>query len=518
MAVVMLAATTAVAVVLRQYLGIHRGSVLYLVPIMLLGYNYGVVPALIAAVGGVVLSGFLFFAELYSLRVASPQEALNFLLYVVVAIVISHLSSSAKRQTTIARKREQEMGDLYAFSRRLSAAQSAAEIFAAIQNHLAMLVQRKVILLGAADAGEAGDVPERVRQQMTRAERDQTTEHIIDDGGGNIWLIRRVSPKTPDFGSIAVDLGSAAGTELAEMRQRIDEALADATATLERLDVARALDEAKMRSETELLREALIGSVSHELRTPLASIFGAATVLANAPALAGDQRLQALAGVLRDEAERLNSDIQNLLDATTISRQQVRPKPQWVEPVDIVNSAVEHRRRRLTGHPVALDLDCDLPIVHVDPAQVKQALVQILDNAAKYSASDASIRVAARRRGEAVVLSVHDSGAGLTGEEKRQVGQRFFRGSRHAALTSGSGLGLWIANAFISANGGTVEVMSAGAEQGATVSIHLPIAPAPKSAGPLSHEPMLAEPAAAEAPPGRAKQDEPAPLEVTVNE
>ncbi len=216
------------------------------------------------------------------------------------------------------------------------------------------------------------------------------------------------------------------------MRHRIDDALADAAATLERLDVARALNEAKMRSETELLREALIGSVSHELRTPLASILGAATILHNAPALAHDERLLALTAVVRDEAERLNIDIQNLLDATTISRQQVRPKLQWVEPVDIVNAAVDHRRRRLTGYPVTLDLDSNLPIVHVDPAQVEQALVQIIDNAAKYSPVGSPIRIAAHPKGRTVVLSVHDNGAGLTQEERRQVGGRFFRGPRHA--------------------------------------------------------------------------------------
>ena len=213
-----------------------------------------------------------------------------------------------------------------------------------------------------------------------------------------------MSPKTPDFGSVAVDLGNVSGEALADMRQRIDDALADAAATLERLDVARALNEAKMRSETELLREALIGSVSHELRTPLASILGAATILSNAPALAGDERLHALTGVVRDEAERLNNDIQNLLDATTISSQQVRPKLQWIEPVDIVNAAVEHRKRRLAGHPVTLDLDSNLPIVRADPAQVEQALMQILDNAAKYSNDGAPIRVAARPNGHAVVL------------------------------------------------------------------------------------------------------------------
>ena len=165
-ALLLIAATTAVAVVLRQYLGILRGSVLYLVPVMLAGYHLGVVPALVTAVAGVILSGYLYFAQLYSFKVASPQEALNLVLYMVVAVVVSHLANSAKRHTTIARKREREMSDLYAFSRRLAAAPSAAEIFVAIQNHLANLVQRKVVLLGAADAGNAEDVPERVRAEV----------------------------------------------------------------------------------------------------------------------------------------------------------------------------------------------------------------------------------------------------------------------------------------------------------------------------------------------------------------
>jgi two-component system, OmpR family, sensor histidine kinase KdpD len=474
-ALLLVLATTVLALLLRQYLGILRGAVLYLVPVMIAGYQFGVIPAMAAAVAGVLMSGYVYFAQLYRFKVAEPQEILNLVLFMVVAVFVSHLANQAKRHTMIARKREREMTDLYAFSRRLAAAPSAADIFVAIQDHLANLVQRKVVLLGASDTGATDTVPEPVREEVTRVEQEDCGERTIGDGHGNLWLVRRVSPKTPDFGSVAVDLGAVSGPALADMRQRIDETLADAAATLERLDVARALNEAKMRSESDLLREALIGSVSHELRTPLASILGAATILSNAPVLMRDARLHALTGVLRDECERLNNDIQNLLDATTISRQQVRPKLQWIEPVDIVNAAVEHRKRRLAGHPVTLDLDSNLPIVRADPAQVEQALVQILDNAAKYSSDGAPIRVAARPNGHAIVLSVHDSGAGLTGEERRQVGGRFFRGPRHAATTSGSGLGLWIAHAFISANGGKVEVESEGIDRGTTVSIYLPL-------------------------------------------
>jgi two-component system, OmpR family, sensor histidine kinase KdpD len=496
-ALLLIAVTTVALVLLRQYFGILRGSVLYLVPVMIAGYQLGVIPALVTAVAGVVLSGYIYFSPLYSFKVASPQEALNLLLFMVVAVVVSHLSSQAKKHTTIARKREREMSDLYAFSRRLAAAQNASEIFIAIQSHLADLVQRKVVLLlGAAETENADGVPERVHTQVTG---NQGTERIVDDGNGSMWLIRQVSPKTPDFGSIAIDLGNVSGEALADMRGRIDDALADAAATLERLDVARALNEVKMRSETELLREALIGSVSHELRTPLSSILGAATVLANAPTLSSDRRLLALVGVVRDEAERLNNEIQNLLDATTISRQQVRPKPQWVEPVDVVNAAIEHRQRRLAGHPITLDLDSNLPIVRADPAQLEQALIQILDNAAKYSADGAPIEVAAHPTAQAVVLSVHDHGAGLTDEEKSHIGERFFRGPRHAVTTSGSGLGLWIANAFVTANSGKLEVESEGADRGTTISIYLPVSPEPKSAEQMLTEPLPGEPILVEA-------------------
>ncbi len=488
-ALLLIAVTTAVLLILRHYFGILRGAVLYLVPVMIAGYQLGLIPALVTAIAGVFLSGYLYFAPLYSFQVASPQETLNLVLFIVVAVVVSQLASQAKKNILIARKREQEMTDLYAFSRRLAAAPSADDIFVAIQDHLANLVQRKVVLLGAADPASASDVPASVRAAVAHVENDEGRERTVEVANGNIWLIRRVSPKTIDFGLVAVDLGNVSGEPLADLRHRIDDALADAVATLERLDVARALADAKMRSESELLREALIGSVSHELRTPLASILGAATILHNAPALAGDKKLHSLTAVVRDEAERLNIDIQNLLDATTITRQQVRPKLQWVEPVDIVNAAIDHRRRRLSGYPLTLDLNSNLPIVHVDPAQVEQALVQIIDNAAKYSPPGSPIRVAAHASGRTVILSVHDAGAGLTAEERRQVGGRFFRGPRHAVTTSGSGLGLWIAKAFISANGGRVEVESDGVDRGTTVSIHLP----------MSAEELMPEPDALEA-------------------
>ena len=482
LALVLVAATTLVAYVLIQSFDVRRGSVIYLLPVLLAGWHLGLVPALVAAVAGVLWSGYFFFSPYYSFYLARPNEILNLLLFMVVAVVTSHLANSMKKQTEVARKSEKDMGDLYAFSRRLAAASSAADIYLAIEEHLASLVQRKVVLFGAVPDSDRDVKPEqeglsqRVHSAIAEVRAGRTLATTVDDGAGDIWLVRRVSQKNADFGVIAIDLGSVPPSAVEEVRHRVDDVLSDAAATLERLDVARALNDAKMRSETELLREALIGSVSHELRTPLASILGAATVLSKSPVIAKDERLTSLAGVVRDEAERLNNDIQNLLDATRISREQIRPRQEWIEPQDIVNSALERRRRRLSGHNVSLDMDSNLPLIYVDAVLVEQAFVQIVDNAAKYSPTGSPIIIAAKRNGRDVVLSVQDQGVGLTAEESAQLGERFFRGARHAATTSGSGLGLWIAKAFVTANGGKIQAVSPGADHGAAVSILLPFA------------------------------------------
>jgi two-component system sensor histidine kinase KdpD len=482
LALLMVAAMTSVAYLMTHIFDLRRGSVIYLLPVLLAGWHLGRVPALVAAVAGVLGSGFLFYSPDFTYFAARPSEILNLVLFLAVALVTSHLANRMKRQTELAHQREIQMGELYAFSRRLSAADSAADIYRAIERHLATLVQRRVVLIETAPDGETGDTPEMaalpepVRAAIAEVQRGSSPTATTDPTG-NTWLVRRVSQQTPDFGVVAVDLGSASATATAEVRERIDGVLSDAAATLERLGVARALNEARMRAETELLREALIGSVSHELRTPLASILGAATVLSQAPAVVADSRLTALAEVVRDEAERLNNDIQNLLDATRISRDQVTPRLEWIEPSDIVNSALERRRRRLAGHPITLDMDSNLPFLYVDPVLVEQAFVQIVDNAAKYSPAGSTIAVAAKRNGHGVILSVSDSGTGLTAAESGRIGERFFRGPRHANTTSGSGLGLWIAKAFVAANGGRIQADSAGADQGATIAIHLPLAP-----------------------------------------
>jgi two-component system sensor histidine kinase KdpD len=485
LALCLVAVATATIDVIIHELGLTRGTVIFLIPVVIAATRWGVVSALVAAIAGVMATAYLFFPPYYSFRIRDPQEVINLLLFVFVAFVVSQLATRLTRQLEVSRQREIDMRDLYAFSRRLALAFDVGDIHAAIEDHLAAVMQRKVVLFAGAREAAASSghhagvvVPAAVLAEaanIAAARRETASGLTVRADSDDIWLVRAVSSKSLEFGVIAINLGQATPEASNELRVRVDAVLADATATLERLDVAHAISEARMRAQTDLLREALIGSVSHELRTPLASILGAATVLSDAPAIAGDKKLKALANDVRDEAERLNNDIQNLLDASRISSDGVRPHIEWAEPADIVNSALERCRNRMAGHSLAVDLPQDLPLVHVDSILVKQALVQIFDNAVKYSVPGSQISVSARAQDDRLILSIRDEGAGLTPADRSRMWDRFARGERHTATTSGSGLGLWIANAFIATNGGKMTAASAGAGMGTTVAIDLPV-------------------------------------------
>ncbi len=198
-------------------------------------------------------------------------------------------------------------------------------------------------------------------------------------------------------------------------------------------------------------------------------------MLSAAPEITANPRLELLAGVIHHESERLNAEIQNILDASRISSNGLQVKLEWSEPADFVNAALERCRHRLVKHKVDVDMPDELVLLHVDSVLMERALGQILDNAAKYSPGSSLITLNGRREADSFVLTVSDQGAGLDPNDRSLLGQKFFRGKRSAQSTSGLGLGFWIANAFVAANQGSVEASSEGADRGMVVKIRLPL-------------------------------------------
>jgi two-component system sensor histidine kinase KdpD len=478
---------TVILEVLKTFVELPPIIITYLIPVLIASIRWGYLAAAVATVAGAASAAFFFYRPVHTLYVEDPARRLGILIFAIVAGVAAHLAVRMRRESEIVRRREKEIGDLYAFSRRLAGSHSTSDIFDAIQKHLSTLVGRKVALFeprgpdGKSEPIGEGDVPQNIRDAVAAVIAGRTdgtagtAGTAIADEHGNMWLVRAVLPKTPDLGAVAIDLGRQTPESDEEIRARIEVALYDAASTLEQIGLAHAITEVRMRAESERFRDALIGSVSHELRTPLASILGAATVLCNASAVAGEPRLAALANVVRDESERLNNEIQNLLDATRITGEALQPKLEWVEVADVVNTAVDRRRGRFGAHVIEVDLPAEMPLINVDAVLIEKALGQILANAAKYSPPGSTISVRGWRDGGTLALAVSDQGAGLTTDDSAHLGERFFRGRRHVQTTPGSGLGFWIANAFVAANGGTIEATSLGESKGTTMTMRLPV-------------------------------------------
>jgi K+-sensing histidine kinase KdpD len=454
----------------------------YLLPVVVAATRWGIVSAVAAALAGTAAADFFFYPPLYSFWLDNPQDAVDLLLFLVVAIVISDLAARLRRETDSLRRREAEIQHLYVFSQRLANCFNSADLFRATQDYFSNTLGYRVFLIPTSPYGEINglseqsQIPDWVRQTAAEliAANEPHTHLILDETERDAWLVSIVSPETSSFGAIAVDLGRSHDTEIGTLSQ-IEAMLEQTAKTLKQLKIAEAVEHAKLKHQADILRDALVGGVSHDLRTPLASITGSASVLAQTPAIQNDSRLRGLVEAIQDQASQLDTDIRNLLDATRITANGISPRPEWTDPTDIVHAAVNQKGRRLAEHPVHLDLAPDLPLVKVDSILVEQALGQLLDNAAKYSPTGSPVSVSARLEQDQVVLSVRDEGAGLTLDEKAQFGRRSFRSRRVAAGSSGSGLGLWVASTFVAANGGTLDAVSQGPDRGTVVAIRLPV-------------------------------------------
>ncbi len=249
-----------------------------------------------------------------------------------------------------------------------------------------------------------------------------------------------------------------------------------AALALERARLRREVAEARLREQGEALREALLNSVSHDLRTPLAVILGSATTLEGLGEGAAPAARRELSAAIREEAERLSSYIENVLDLTRIRAGQLSPRLELVELSDIVNAALRRKQRALAAHRVEVRLPADLPMLRLDLFLMEHALANALDNAAKYSPEGSTVTVAAAREGAEVRLSVTDAGRGMDAALLAHAFEPFHRGGpADGRAVAGSGLGLAICRAFVQANGGRVALASAGAGRGSELAMHLPV-------------------------------------------
>jgi K+-sensing histidine kinase KdpD len=481
MSLVCVGAVTAVLMLLDQTVAANLVPIAYLIPVIIAATQWGIWPATLASIASMAAADFFFFPPIFSFQVEDPQEVVDLLLFLVVALVSSNLASRLRQETEALRGREREIQHLYEFSRRLAACFTVSDLISAIENYLSRTLGQQAVFFAARTDGhfeppKSGSVPKVVQENVASmiAATEAPAQTMIDGPTLDVWLLSVVSSEAAVLGLVAVNIGRGSGETITLKTGRVEAILEEVSLTLQQIDIEKAMEDARLRLQAQLLRDAFHGTLSHELCTPLAAIRGSASVLDSMPLIQKDDRARSLVEAISDEVAELDGFIQSLLNATRVTAGGVSPHLEWADPRGILNAAIKARARRLAAHKVETEFAEDLPLVNVDSGLIEESCGQLLENAAKYSPSGSTISVSARSEHGEVILSISDRGVGITPDERQNLGRKSFRSQRHQATIPGSGLGFWIASIFVGANGGTIDISSAGQGRGTTACITLP--------------------------------------------
>lgn len=451
---------------LRQFLAPTNLVMIYLLVVVVSALYLGRGPAILAAILGVLVFDFFFVPPYLTLAVNDTEYLLTFLGLLLVGLIVSDLTARVREQIEAARRRERESSALYALSRDLAIAADLEAETGAVATHAGDTFGRDVIILlpeskesEALRAYGAGSDPPLDEQEMTVAR--WAFQHGQPAGRGTDTLVtarlRYLPLKTARKTVGVLGVRSAGeGKYLSPEQRRLLEAFASlAAVAIERVQLAEAARHVQILEATEKLQTALLNSISHDLRTPLVSITGALTSLLEDWVRLDDEARTVLLETAAEEAGRLNRLVGNLLDMTRLEAGAVRIHREPRDLQDVVGAALQQLGERLNDRPVRVTLPAALPLVPLDFVLLVHVLVNVVDNALKYSPPGSAVEISVRFTELEAQIDVADEGMGIPEEDLPRIFQKFYRVQRPSHV-AGTGLGLSISKGLVEVHGGRI--------------------------------------------------------------
>ncbi|WP_460116247.1 DUF4118 domain-containing protein [Pseudomonas sp. H2_D02] len=457
-------------------------SLVFLMAVLLVAVRSSLGPALACAALSFLAYDFLFIPPNFSLTIQREEDVLTLVFFLLMAALTGNLAARQRRQLQALRDTQQETGELLDLSRKLTAATDRQAVISAAVLHLNSEYDLQLCLLNRdGPAGWKVETPEPLTfNEAERAAADWSWQHDQPAGAGTAtlpsgrWWWWPLSAEGEPLGLLGVCTKD--GKPLSDQRRRWLAALSQPLAqALARAQLAQDLEAARLHGETEQLRSALLASVSHDLRTPLTSMRGSIdSLLALGEAIPIEDRRELLEGT-RDEAERLDRYIQNLLDMTRLGHGALKLARDWVSPADIVGSALNRLRAVLAPLAVSVEVPAGLPLLYVHAALIEQALVNVLENAARFSPVHGRLLLSAEATVDEVLFAVADEGPGIPEQEREKIFDMFYTAARGDRGGQGTGLGLAICQGMIGAHGGRISVGDGLDGRGTCITLHLPL-------------------------------------------
>jgi len=471
---------------------------LFLIAVVYSANAYGMLAASFTTLLSVSLFSYFFSKTPYEISFGL-EDVVLLILFLIVAGITSNLSSRLRQQANRAQRQAREARALFQLTRDIAIAGDTTAIFRAIVQQCNDIFDCNTVLLtpfsGSSSDRNGTLASLRVKTsalQVTYPPQAAMTQKEIEAAR---WTYRQNKPAGRGF-SVFHDIDitfqplSTADTTVAVLalrdvapsivhsagfRRVIGSICRLAALAVEHTLRKQELETARIVSETEGLRSALLSAISHDFGTPLSSIIGSASSILSYGNTYSAEVTQELLTTILEEAERLSRFVKNVMQMTRLESGALVPRMQWADVEDLISTSLDAAHRRLRNHEVYAEVIDVLPLVQVDFVLMESVLVNVLDNAAKYAPPDSTIQVTGRNIGGEVAIDIADQGRGIASEDLGAVFDKFYRTKQRDRTVPGTGLGLAICKGIVEAHGGSIEALSEGPGRGTTIRIRLPI-------------------------------------------
>lgn len=424
----------------------------------------------------------LFVTPYYRFAVSDASYLITFVVMLVVALAIGHLTSRLREVAIVRQERERIASARLTLSERLAGIYSPTELASETARFLAEETGSAVRVLLTTQATSVDAILEALtlppadhglRDGVLAVLDGEEPHHLTVDG----WMVHRIHDGVRVRG-VAILEPPAAVVGPTDRPAFVDAVLSQLALIAERREASRRHEATRVEVEAERLRIALLSAVSHDLRTPLAAIEGAASTMLTGPTIPAEVRTGLLESV-QEEARRMNRLIGNLLDMVRVETGALAVHRSWQPFEEVIGVVLLRLESRLEGREVVVTLPEDLPLVAIDELLIEHVFINLLENAIRHAPGSEPIAITAAAQGAMLEITVRDHGPGFPAEMLAEAFERFHRKSAPASRPgAGLGLGLSICRGIVEAHGGTIAAAN-HPDGGALVTVCLPIGAVP---------------------------------------
>ena len=456
---------TAIAWLMYGHFDLANLIMVYLLGVVAVASRYGHGPSVLSSFLSVLMYDFFFVPPRFSFAVSDSQYLVTFAVMLLVALVISSMTATTHYQARIAGHRERRIASIYAMSRELAATRGEANIVRIAVKHVADVFEAQAVILLPNKNGIVVYPKEEGTSQSCHGSDLSVAQWVFDHGqmagqgtdtlpGGDMVYLP-LKTTSGMIGVLALFPLNPARIALPEQQRLLETFVSQIALALERVSLATEAHDTQIKMESEQLRNGLLSAISHDLRTPLATIVGASSSLVrDGDRLASEVR-QELGLAIYDEATRMASLANNLLDMARLQAGAVILNRQWQPLEEVVGGTLAGLTSRMVNHPVTIKLPHNLPLVEIDSLLIERVFANLLENAVKYTPSGTPIEISAVAELNELLVTVSDQGSGIPPGEEKQIFEKFHRVT-HEGNQGGAGLGLTICSSIVEAHGGRI--------------------------------------------------------------